>query len=453
MLTRDPPGVFPLHLAPIDRMFLNEDHDRFPMTSVIHFDFSGIVQIEALDQAVAQAQKRHPLLRAIIKPVKQNRICWVAATQAAPPMEFGTLGEPLKLVDGEAIDLHRQVGLRLWVQTGADRSRLTVQVHHACTDGTGIYRFLGDLLAVYASLTDPARPPLKLVNLDPRLLRQRRTKMADRAIHGTAWQFVVNGLSYAKQLLATRISQLRAPEPLEPGAAAAPFPGICKQVFDRQSHDQLRDKAAAHGAMLNDLLVAEFLRTIDGWNSDHGDRAGGKRIRVVMPSDLRDQADFEMPAANMTAYTFITRRRRECRDFAQLVASVRDETAQIKFRAIGKSFVDAVMFLEYVPKVWALFRSNRICMATATLSNIGDPTKRFLTKLPRSDGRLVCGNLTLEEISGVPPLRAGNNVTLAIFTYRRQLIICLRCDPYRFSLSDSQKLLERYVGQLRHHLD
>jgi len=451
MLTKDPPSIFPLHLAPIDRLFLQEDNDRHPMTSVIQLDFRGVLRPREFDDAVAEAQKRHPLLRALVQSAKGGKPCWVAATNSTVPVEVGGMNNALVLTDGESIDLTKEIGLRLWVQTTDTHSRVSVQVHHACTDGTGIYRFLGDVLAIYASSTDPNLIPMPLADLDPKLLRRRRSKMADRAIHGTAWEFIRNGMTYASRLLATPINGLHAPVGgMLP--SPTPFPGICTFVFDQDEQQRLRQAASNHGALLNDLLLAELLRAVDQWNSQHGDHSGRKRIRLLMPSDLRDENDFEMPAANMTAYTFVTRRRQECRDFGQLMSSIRDETARIKFGRTGKSFVDALMLLDYFPKAWSLFRGISSCMATATLSNTGDPTKRFLSKLPRQDGQLVCGNLTLEEITGVPPIRDGNNVTIAVFTYRRRCTVCLRCNPYLFSREDSHQFLEKYIASLRRHL-
>ena len=83
------------------------------------------------------------------------------------------------------------------------------------------------------------------------------------------------------------------------------------------------------------------------------------------------------------------------------------------------------------------------------MSNIGDPTRRFAAKLPRKDGRVVAGNLLLDDITGVPPLRPHTRATFSVFAYRRKLTISLRCDDKYFSDEDTIRLLETYARHLR----
>ena len=87
-------------------------------------------------------------------------------------------------------------------------------------------------------------------------------------------------------------------------------------------------------------------------------------------------------------------------------------------------------------------------MTTAILSNTGDPTKQFYAQLPKEGQVLRCGNLLLEDVAGVPPLRPGTSVTISIFTYRRELKICMRCDPNQFSEQDTQQLLDTYIDKI-----
>ena len=49
MLKKEQPNVFPLHLAPIDAFFRADDHPEYPMTSVIHLDFSGTLDPEVFE--------------------------------------------------------------------------------------------------------------------------------------------------------------------------------------------------------------------------------------------------------------------------------------------------------------------------------------------------------------------------------------------------------------------
>ena len=54
------------------------------------------------------------------------------------------------------LDIGSRTGLRVWVRQGDGASRIVMQFHHACCDGIGAYRFLGDLLAAYGARTATA---------------------------------------------------------------------------------------------------------------------------------------------------------------------------------------------------------------------------------------------------------------------------------------------------------
>lgn len=453
MLKKQPANVFPLHLAPLDAFFCADDTPRHPMTSVIHLDFEGRMDREAFDEALEEALVRHPLLRALIRPAKGGRPCWVSAGSQRPLVDWGGWEEGIQCPAGEGIDLGTEVGLRFWIRRNEHSTRMTVQVHHACTDGTGVYRFLGDLLALYGLIVGGDGPLPELATTDLRLLRGRRARMAEHALAGGMSRFVAGGLREAAHIFGKRIEPLAAPRPpRSDGRPATPFPGICTTVFSTTQYSQLRLVAARYGGMVNDLLLAEMFRTIATWNDSLGLRSSRRWLRIMMPADLREIQDYQMPAANMTAYTFLTRRRDACRDFGALLRSVCHDTGQIKCHRRGARFVDALVLSTYAPSVLPFLLRRDRCIATATLSNLGDPTRRFTARFPRCDGRIVCGNLVLEQVSGVPPLRHHTHVTLAIFAYRRRMTICVRCDPYQFTAEEAQRLLDMYRTGLLSHL-
>jgi hypothetical protein len=453
MLKKDQPNVFPLHLAPIDAFFCADDHPRYPMTSVIHLDFSGTLDPEVFELALDDALVRHPLLCALIKPAKRSMPCWVMSEDVKPRIDWGGADKPITCDDGEAIDLSREVGLRVWGRIGDNVTRLTLQVHHACTDGTGVYRFLGDLLACYGIRVATGDEAPELGEVDSGLLRGRRRRLADVAIHGTRGQLMRAGFRHGWDVFGKRIQPIVVPTQADATRQAlTPFPGVCSKTFSREQHKSLRAAAGKYGVMLNDLLLAEMFQTIRQWNEKLAGRPQQGWLRIMMPYDLRDKQDYEMPAANMTAYTFITRRSRDCVDLKTLVRDVRDETARIKHGRLGTLFMDALTLAENGPKILAfLLRQNR-CISTVILSNIGEPSRRFTARLPRKGGKICCGDLVLEQITGVPPLRRHSHATFAIFTYARNMTISLRCNPYCFTIEQCEALLDMYMERLAQHV-
>jgi hypothetical protein len=226
------------------------------------------------------------------------------------------------------------------------------------------------------------------------------------------------------------------------------FPGIRSMSISREDFEAIRGSALGTGAVLNDLLIAALFGALHEWTQTVGDRSSRRPLRIMMPTDLRDAESLTMPAASLTSYSFLTRDHARCNDLTKLLADVALETTEIKNERHGVVFTDSMAVALTVRALWTVVNTP-VCLASAVLSNIGDPTRRFACKLPRRDGRLVVGNLLLDDITGVPPLRPHTRATFSVFAYRRKLTISLRCDETHFSDDDTLRLLELYARHLR----
>ena len=200
--------------------------------------------------------------------------------------------------------------------------------------------------------------------------------------------------------------------------------------------------------MLNDLLLRNLFLTLDRWQGKHLSWFQPRRLRIMMPVELRGTDDYTMPAANMVAYTFLACAAADVRRPDELLRAVRDKTARIKHERSGTRFMDMIYTAGQVRGLLPFVLRRKLCMASAVLSNVADPSRRFTARLPRQGGRIVAGNLVLEEMTGVPPLRPGTRATFSISQYDRRLTISLRCDPHFFSREDTESLLSLYVEQL-----
>ena len=132
---------------------LAQDLPGLPSTFVVQLDLLGQIDYRSLEAAIAEALDRHPLLQAFIQPGKGGLPCWTAAKDRLPPLDWAVDCVPISCPAGEAIDLAREIGLRIWVRQGMEQARVLFQFHHACCDGTVAYRFIGDALACYATRT------------------------------------------------------------------------------------------------------------------------------------------------------------------------------------------------------------------------------------------------------------------------------------------------------------
>ena len=440
----EPPNygrTFPMYVPGLDWYFLSDDSPEYPMVFYLDLDFSGKLDQEKMETALKQALYRHPLLFCVMQPAKQDRLCWVLAPDQLPTIDWADESVPLHFKGGDFIDIQKNVGLRAWVRESADDAQMTLQFHHSACDGTGAYRFVGDLLGCYMKQLPSCSDKVEMGDFDASLLKVRSTKIRSIGMSDSTFKKWKMAWRETYQLFGSRIAKLKAP-------AAKPtdfvLPGMVKREFPPEALTALRAAATSDGGTLNDLLVCKLLRAAHVWNGSRN----SENIRILVPADMRDGQDFEIPACNMTACTFVTHKGREIADEAKLLDLVRKDMAVIKSGAPQKAFVNTVtsaMGGWVMP--WLMRRDK--CLATCVLSNAGDPARRFTCRLPKKRGKVSCDEFTLESITGVPPLRRNTRSTLSVSIYGRSLTFSLRCDPHLFSLDESNKLLDVFSEQLK----
>lgn len=434
--------TFPLYVPPIDWFFLTDDSPQYTMSFFLDLDFSGQLDRTVFDAALEEALARHPLLLCVVAPEKKNRLCWVLATDKTSPLDWADDSVPLTIENGAFIDIRHSTGLRIWVRQGCDSARVTMQFHHAACDGTGAYRFVGDLLACYMRRLPCCAGEVELANFDPASLKVRRSKMRTILMHDSAVKKFRLAMAQAWGHIGTRVAPLRAPDQRPQKAV---LPGMVKQTFSAGELANLRKAATSRGGTLNDLFLAKLFQAIQVWN---GSTSGNRKVRILVPADMRDGQDFEIPACNMTACTFITRTADEIANDERLMELVIKDTLELKSNRPQHDFVNSITTaMEGSMLPWILWASRSL--ATCVFSNAGDPSRRFTGRLPKQRGKVSCDEFTLEGITGVPPLRKLTRGTLSSSAYGRQLTFSLRCDPYLFAEDDTRALLQLFCEQLQ----
>lgn len=439
--------LFPLYLTPFEEYMLWDDRADYPMTFVVNMEFDGKLDRDAITNALPLALSRHPLLQANVKPAKKNRDCWVAAERPAVEISWGAIDEPLELPRGEAIDLRQEVGLRVWIRAAEDRCVITTQFHHATCDGIGAYQMLGDWLWFYADLVgEPVESALP--QFDPLQLRMR-VKAAYNVERYRDQAGKITYDRYEATMMALQTMQSLAPvRSSKPDTAPEPlFPGLCDFEFDKLRYKNLRHVAEARGQTTNELLIQQLLVSLNTWSQIQGVRQRGQYC-IMMPMDLRETHTQLSTAANLVTYALIRRRRSACDDSPAMIDSLAQELLKLKHTRHKTTFMYVLAFLVRCPTWLKRGFVSRRRVATAIVSNTGDPTKRFSVSFPSENGLLRAGNLLLTDINGVPPMRNGTRLTISIFTYRRVLKICLRCDPKYFTVANSREFLAHYVAAI-----
>ena len=440
--------LFPLHMTSFEHYMFVDDRQLHPMTFVVQFEFAGKIDREAFDVAIEAALERHPLLAATIGPGKGGKDCWIKASNPRPAISWGGLNEPIEFPQGEFIDLRKEIGLRVFVRHDDEKAVVTTQFHHAVCDGIGSYQYLGDLFYEYAirtgdsDLPEPIELPLKRLKERGRISYNMNNFRTDDGKLQSTWDEALRFLRMTNVSL--------KPEVKKASGYRAPFPNIQSFEFDKDEYKSLRHAAQANGQLINDLLVEKLFITLSQWESKSSWFNQRRHVCVMMPMNLREPTDNNVSGCNAVSQSFVRYRRSEFGNVETFRKKLGNELLNFKHDRTRIRFMHMIAGGHYFyPKTLKLSLNFKKCLATAILSNTGDPTKQFHAAFPKEKGLLRCGNLTMTDVSGVPPMRPGTNATISIFTYRRVLKICLRCDPNQFAPEDTRQLLELYVKNIR----
>lgn len=444
-LREAPPFVgsqfWPAPLTPIEWFMLESEEPQYPLTFFGEFVFQGQMRRPEFELAFKATLERHPLIMSRVGRDSAGRRAWVDGRDTPPTLDWAPEGIP-RTRSGDIV-LERETGVRVWVRVDGQSTRLMFETHHACCDGHGAMRFVEDLLAAYAAACNGVPLELALAPVDWRML-ERRGEVSSAASaqtpRGAALGVIRHALNYLgsrPRPLAARAHRLAGPEEL---------PGMLTHILDESQSSAIRAAISRQRGTINDRALAIVLRILADWNLRHDLRADQGILRVLMPTDLRMPGDERLPAANRMTFAFISRRAVDCDDSPAFHAGLRAETSLIQRERLGVAFVHAMRALQHLPGALPLITRVTSCQATAVLSNVGDPTRRFQARFPRQAGRLVVGDLVLESITAGPPLRRGTRAAFFVSAYGGRMVLTLRCDSRLISSADAQSLMQSYVG-------
>ncbi len=443
--------LFPLPLTPFERYYLADDSPAYPTTIPVEVVLSGMLDEAAFRRALTRNVARHPLLHALVADGPRGPQ-WIACDWPEPWLDWAAEGAPLGHPDGEFIDLRKAPGLRLWVRAGANEARLLIQLHHACCDGVSTLQFIGDLMAYYAVEQQGLTAEGVLGELPAERLRQRDaidtgetrrssflTGLRDSWVTARVWG----------RVLLRRCAVLAAPDrritPPADSAASREFLAFETHLLSAEKTRQLKKAAAARSVTANDLLLRDALVTMREWNRACGAPPIGA-CRINMPVYVRGRGVPPMPASNGIGFSFVTVNP-DGRSDEAILAAVHEQTQQIKQWKLALYFLGGLAAAGNYPRAIRWMLRRRRPFATFVLSNLAQAL--VASPLPRrDDGRLICGNVVLEHVAGVPPVRPLTRASMVVLEYGGRLAIALRCDTHLFRPADTRALLNAYVAQV-----
>ena len=431
--------VFPLHMTPFESYMFVDDSPNYPMTFVMEYKLTGEIDRQAFQSAFDQALLRHPMLRSVIRPAKSNRDCWVHAEGYNNQIEWADLHEPIYVNGaGAYINLREEIGVRIWGRNNQDQAVIVAAFHHTATDGIGAYQFFGDLFWYYAKSLGADVAPLP--EIDPQDLRKRLNANVSRELL----------VEKDGEKLSHDTAQPLAPkkDSSQPTGKRFQFPRFLSHTFDKAEYRELRLKAQDDGQTVNDRLLKTLLVTLADWNEANQQNPDGD-ICINMPLDLRQSEHPPFSAINVVTCSFIRRSNQQIKDREGLSTFLREEAIRVKHSRLKSPFMRLLVQSPVDLRDAETSYASNDCLATAIFSNTGDQSRRFQADLPREKGVVQCGNLRLDDMTAVSPLRDKTRLAVGIFTYKRLLKIGIRTDPFYFSMQDSQELLDLYMHNFR----
>lgn len=441
--------VFPLRLSDFEYYMLADDRPSHPMVIVMLVEVSGQLLEREFRDSVRDLIRSQPLLSSRVEKHGGDWF-WVEA----PDQDAGKLIEWQQVSADDVlqftpqvrcIDLRQSVGICAEVRASAERSRVAVHLHHACCDGIGAVQIVGELFARYGQRTSAANA------------RMPEFVVPDRAALRLRDQFdaITTSTNHRRSPGRTvaKIARLLLRSPVTLTGSVAPVVesghvAIHRHVLPRSRHRALRAVAASLQVSLNDLLIREMLQLIRDWNAADGRASGRDWIRLGIPLSMRAPVHEHVPACNIVSYALVTRRMRDCDDPAALLASIHDQTGDVLFHREGIVCLKLFKWLRRVPGAMSLFLKGKSCLSTLVLANVGDLRRRFNGRFPLQQGKWVAGNVVIEHIHGVAPVRPRTHASVSIGDYAGELSVSIRTDPEAFDRAASVRFLTEFVARL-----
>jgi len=440
--------MFPMRMTCLEEYMFCDDRPAYPMTGIFRLRFSGKLDRPAFEASLADTVRRHPLLRATVETRRGRTPRWIDHPDWHPVVQWDAPTNRFGYVSTEFQDLTQSPGTRVWGTAGPQGDQVIFQIHHSCTDALGLNAMLDDLLLGYALRMDGCDGSLKLPEIDMQRFLCRG------APDLTVWTLLKMAHKQAWGLLGAREFLMRSPAPLAGPTDAvdmmAPPPEFPCALTCELSGEETRALVAAaksRRVTVNDLLLRDLFLAAGQWRSQR--RIGGDRdwLRFSVPMNLRSPADARAPMANSVSSVFIDRRAVDCEDSDRLLAGIHAQMSLIKRLQLQYTFLLSLGVTRWLPGGIRKGTSGDRCRLTCWMSNMGSVFSQ--SPLPRVEGRLKAGNVVLETLDYVIPLRPLMHAGVLVHTYAGRLRVLLSIDPRAVTDEAGRQLLDLYMAQIR----
>ena len=454
LLTDVPADLFPLPLTPFEQFILLDDLPDQPMTAFVQLTFASPLEEARLEAALFHAVHRNPLLASRIRA---DALVWHWEYDPTfrPRLESYEQQPPTQSGQVVPMNLRNQPGMRVWHHPHEEaRWRLLFQFHHACADGIGMRRFVLDVLAHYANSKSSEKEHsvqnVRFERLDHQRLRHRGClkHLIDTppTLRLTAWQKMKNNYYFFFQPPAPLLGARRSR--IESSPSALPEP-VLSTILSLEESQAICRVAKEREVGLNEIGLALLFCQCRQWQVQHGLGKPKRRIRLLMPFDIRTKDDLRLTAANRLSFAFLGRTHQQCDDWETLLSGVQAEAKAIKDSRVYVDFLQGLALCQTKPRLFKWLLSRCQHMATAVFTYGGDIHRGLSRTFKEEDGRLRVGDALWEDVLAAPPARANTNIAIGLCLSRGRICVSASWNRQALTAEEAQLFFDGYIKAWR----
>jgi NRPS condensation-like uncharacterized protein len=436
------PNTMPV--APFEHYMLADDSALYPMTTHIRFWFDGLFDRTRFMDSLRIVLTEQPLFQSLVVGSLASRtdnLRWLKSKDIVLPWtDWKKDNEVFSYPEGrKTIDLHREVGIRLFFRETGQKTELIIAFHHAVSDGKGIFNFLEHLLAAYHELSGgPKRTPLSNQEL-----------LAQRSFFGLSnvqrlqrlWRDAIVLFKFFTMLPMTLVGKKQRHQKHQTDTLR-----VVRRTVPIATLNKIKLSARNAGSTLNDVLLRDLFMALGSWNTHAKARSFGRRITIAVPVCMRGKKFQMMPASNFVSMHVLHVPNKLLPDSAKLLTHIHKVMKFVKSYEMGHTLVVFAMIAGSLPSGLINFFRLPLSRATAVLTNLGIPFQD--SPLRTDDGRFGIPGLTLTALETLPPIRDRTRVAISINSYDGDLRMTMRYDENYFDEDSAQKILDRFFDKI-----
>lgn len=451
---------FPLPMAPMEKFMLWDDSSTHPKRFRVSCEFTGQMNRDRLRESLQFAVARHPMLL-VVPDLRSNPKRWLIPQQPSfalfdPP---GTYCVPPEEYKARIQNWKEFDALCVWLDQDESRSEVVFDYHHACCDGMGARQFVRDWLLAYEQLVQSGTIDKSIFpRLDGEMLLHRnrfRVVEPEADVRPTTILEKIQHAYHFHCLPPHSIRKLdRKSKAGNPVSGQPPKQSesivVQRTILDLTEQDVL-ERVKASGTNLNDIAVSLLLQTLSEWCDLHNQKDAKKRLRIMIPADLRGIEHRKLSAANRFGFAFVVAKGSEVQHWETALTSIGPQLEKIRKLRLGLDFLQILGWAQSIPVVSMIARRlvrSGGCGATAVLSNMGDVTRRLRRNHATQGKSPQIGDLVLTSVTGLPPLRPETSFGVGLTMAAGQLSVATIVDTKALG-SRSLELHGHYVNRWR----